>query len=357
MRGARRLIDVLDLDARVWPLSICVLANACSLELPSSGELTTFDGNSTAQDAGARAVNEPEAQQPAREAEPEHSVEREPARDAGPVIADAANAEPPGCTLSGRYAARVVFEVSWVGTEFASIVPIISDGKGALSFDVLMELNAHGDVLDGRVRTCASEVPEFVATISGERYQAHFSEATWDAMTMPTFAITLRSACRTPGCSITGEPLYALIGAELAAPDAPWPMDASQGSWPDHDGDGLPGIAVAMRGRADGPYAYPPLDLVSYHRVQDLSLGLRVIMGLDGVLEGCDALRGTTREGSVETRAVACRANGSSACEARELAFLNQNLPVWSVRQGSFQAKRVASDADCRVARAAFARP
>jgi hypothetical protein len=277
--------------------------------------------------------------------------------DAGPIapVAEAANA--PGCMLGGRYALRVVFEVAWIGTQFASIVPIISNGEGELSFDVLLELSARRDGLDGRFRACAAEVPEFVATLSGERYQANFADAVWDSATMPSFAISLRTECSEPGCRVGGASLYTLLGAELPAAGAAWPLDVSMGAWPDHDGDGLPGIAVTMRGRESGPYAYPPLDLLSLRRVQDLSLGLRVIVGLDGTLESCDALHGVTREGSVETRAVACRATSAPAeCAPRELAFLNQNLPAWTIRQGSFQAKRLPIDADCQAARDAFAR-
>jgi hypothetical protein len=343
-----------------------MLADACSLELPSSGPgVDAFDASVALGEAGTTLHGEDEIKQAERDAESgaarDAALESRAAHEAGPLapIADAAS-DAPGCMLAGRYALHVVFDVAWVGTQFASIVPIISNGEGELSFDVLLDLNARRDGLDGRFRACAAEVPEFVATLSGERYQAHFAEAVWDARTMPTFAISLRTACSDPGCHVDGEPLYTLLGAELPAASAAWPMDVSQAAWPDHDGDGVPGIAVTMRGHESGPYAYPPLDLLSLRRVQDLSLGLRVVVGLDGALDGCDALHGVTREGSVETRAVACRATSSTSspaeCEPRELAFLNQNLPIWTVRQGSFQAKRLPVDADCQAVRRAFAR-
>jgi hypothetical protein len=270
---------------------------------------------------------------------------------------DAGAAEPARCTLDGRFALRVAFDVSWVGTEFASIVPIIDQGQGELSFTVLMELTSNGDKLSSKLRTCSSEVPEFVATISRERYQAHFADAVWDAPGMPTFATSLRTECGAPGCALRGDVYHALIGSALASPDAPWPRDLDGGSWPDHDGDGVPGIAVTMLGseRGQSPYDYPPLDLLSLRRVPSLGLGLRVSVGFDGELDGCDALKGKTVDGRVETRAVSCRAlPAPDACQQYELQFLNENLPVWTVREGTFEAKRLAKSADCQAVRRAF---
>ncbi len=264
----------------------------------------------------------------------------------------------PACALEGKYALRVALDVNWVGTEFVGIVPIIDPGEGELSFTVLMELSSKQDKLTSSFRTCASDVPEFVAAISRERYQAHFADEVWDAPKMPTYSVQVNPSCREPGCQLSFTPLNALIGAQLSSPTAPWPERPSGGEWPDHDGDGAPGIAVEMLdggGRGQGSYALPPLDLLSLRRVRSIGLGLRVIVGLDGKLESCDAMRGPTRESSVETRAASCEAQpGNQECTSAELSFLNENLPVWTVREGTFEAKRLAPDADCQAVRRAF---
>lgn len=354
--------------------ALCVLANACSLELPSTGpELSPTRGAVGVPEPGTTVI---EKGQDAGLADAQAGAMATIERDAGAVSStgvpidaaldasesDAGAVRPARCVLDGRYALRVAFDVTWVGTEFASIVPIIDRGDGELSFTVLMELSTNGDTLSSQMRTCSSDVPEFVATLSRERYQAQFAEAVWDAPGMPTFAAPLRTECGKPGCALRGEVFHALIGAALPSPDAAWPREASAGSWPDHDGDGAEGIAVTMLGpeRGQSSYAYPPLDLLSFRRVQSLGLGLRVSVGLDGVLESCDGFKGDTVDGRVETRAVNCRAqatsvqNTSSACEANELRFLNENLPVWSVSEGRFEAKRLAADADCKAVRKAF---
>jgi hypothetical protein len=263
----------------------------------------------------------------------------------------------PGCTLEGTYALRVALDVNWVGTEFVGIVPIIDPGQGELSFTVLIKLSDSGQGLTSSSRTCGTDVPEFVASISRERYQATFRDAVWDAPTMPTFRAAVEADCSDPGCKVSFAPVTALIGAALSPSSAPWPERASDGEWPDHDGDGSPGIAVEMLSsqRSQGPYAYPPLDLLSLRRVPSLGLGLRVIFGLDGELTNCDELRGPTHDSSVETRAASCAAQpGNQSCTTAELTFLNENLPVWTVREGAFEAKRIAPDADCKTVRRTF---
>jgi hypothetical protein len=111
-----------------------------------------------------------------------------------------------------------------------------------------------------------------------------------------------------------------------------------------------------MLGPDDGPYAYPVLDVVTNRRTRDLMLGLRLALGLGGTLESCDAFGGKTAASSIETRAVGCTAlTRPFACSASDVRFLNNNLPVWSVGEGAFEAKRVTPTADCAEARRVFA--
>jgi hypothetical protein len=196
-----------------------------------------------------------------------------------------------------------------------------------------------------------------MAAISRERFQALIEDETWDAADMPLFASTLTTSCLEPGCKFDGVPTHALIGAALPSPDAPWPSQARGGDWPDHDGDGAPGVATRMLGPDDGPYSFPPLDLLTIRRQREVALGLRVLLGFDGKLDSCDKASGQTSHGSIETRAVACTASGPPYdCTSDELEFLNNNLPVWTAHGGRFESRRVAPTADCAAARRAFVR-
>lgn len=373
------------IPGRYRALVPCLLALGCSLEVAGNGAERSMreagaepvEGSEPAilPDAGA-----PDARTPDAGESPRPQLDAAPPEDAGDArdahVTDAhaptdaaapvGDAQPSGdastppvvsCDLEGRFALRIAFDVTWVGTEFLSIVPVIESGQGALSFIVLMDLASSATGFDATFRTCSSSVPEFAAAISRERYQAHIEDAVWDRDTMPLFSGRFETSCLEPGCGVGGEPLNALVGAALPGLDAPWPSQPGQGEWPDHDGDGAPGIATRMLGPSDGPYAFPPLDLLSVRRLRELALGLRVVVGFDGELDGCDVMRGTTSQGSIETRAVGCTASSAPfACTPDELEFLNNNLPVWNAGNGRFEARRLPATAQCGEARRLFAR-
>jgi hypothetical protein len=270
---------------------------------------------------------------------------------------DAARGKP--CDLPGRYALRFAFDVTWVGTEFLGIVPVIEAGQGELNFVVLMDLAAGAaGMMESSFRTCSSDVPEFMAVLSRERFQARIEDEVWDSDEMPLFASALDVACLDPGCAVSGRPLYALIGVELPAPDAPWPSEPAGAAWPDHDGDGADGVATRMLGPEDGSFAFPPLDLLSVRRLSELALGLRVVVGFDGTLDSCDEMSGQTTQSSIETRALSCTAiNAPASCTGPDLEFLNNNLPVWTAHEGRFEAQRLPASADCDAARRVFRTP
>lgn len=331
-------------------IALIALSAACSVEVAGAGPAVSLvDAN--AEPTGPVGSGKPpqDAELPALDGGAiQHDASYGPTLDAQPAV-------DPGCVLDGRYALHVSFDVSWVGSEFLNVIPVINPGQGELGFVVLVEMHETPAGLDARFRTCASAVPEFVSSLN-EHYLARIDNAVWDSPSMPVFSAVLENSCDLPGCSVSGEPLVALIGAALSAPDAPWPTDPAGGSWPDHDADGEPGVAAYMAGPDQGSYMYPPVDIFG-RRVRDLMLGLRVVVGMNGTLESCDELRGETPNSAIQTRAVNCQASTRPArCSASELSFLNDNLPVWTVRQGRFRALRLPPGAECKEARAMFAR-
>jgi len=79
----------------------------------------------------------------------------------------------------------------------------------------------------------------------------------------------------------------------------------------------------------------------------------------NGKVDNCDLFTGVVSSGSVEARALGCRArreNGGASfdCSAAQSSFLDQNLPAWQVRGGTFRALRIAHDADCAAVRDAL---
>jgi hypothetical protein len=358
---------------------LCLFALGCSLEVAGNGpgsrtlEAGTSgvegegqgQGHGATTDAQSPVETSPDASWPPVDAGRERDArvggggESDARVETDAKVPDAGSEEDASsstaCDLEGRFALRFVFNVTWVGTEFLSIVPVIEAGQGELSFLVLMELTSTAAGFDAAFRTCSSDVPG----ISREHYQARIEDDVWDSREMPLFSSELAAACLEPGCGVVGEPLHALVGAALPSLGASWPLQPEAGEWPDHDGNREPGIATHMLGPSDGTYAYPPLDLLSVRRLRELALGLRVIVGFDGTLDSCDLLSGKTTQGSsIETRAVGCTATSTPLkCTDDELDFLNNNLPVWTARQGSFEARRLAPDAECAEARSVFAQP
>lgn len=282
-----------------------------------------------------------------------------PLRDASLAITADGEAES-GCDIDGRYAIRVAFDVKWNGTTYAGFVPIISPGNGELSFIVLADISRAAGKSQAVAQACAAQVPDFVSSLPQESYSAQFPEVMWNSSSMPRFQLVTHYACFEPGCGFKTDPIFAQLGSQLAAPSAVWPMRAAGGGWPDHDNDSKPGITLKMRGpdqtNAQGQaYAYPPVTPLLVRRVSELQLGLRIGVTLSGELDGCDALEGNAPMGSIDTRAIDCVAEGNPrACSDDELTFLDDNLPVWTVRGGSFRGIRVAQTADCAAARAAF---
>jgi hypothetical protein len=326
--------------------SSLVLALAgCSLEVPGSGPMVTdpSGGLTGGDDSGLPPYGSPD--------------------DAGAVVSPgyppdasislldggaALDAAPSGCTIDGRYAVEVEFDVSWVGTQFAGIVPVISPGEGKLSFIVVGEFVTGATGTEFAFRNCQASVPEFISTLPQERYQVRFSNAVWDSPNMPNFrgAVT---TCREPGCALRSTPIRALIGAALSDPMASWPTSAARGQWPDHDGDGRKGVAAFMVGpSAGGGIEYPPVDLLGLRRVQKLDLGMRVSLTLNGKRDSCDAISGVVEDGAIDTRGLDCVATSRPmSCEADEVQFLDDNLPAWTVRQGTFRGIRVKDGDSC----------
>lgn len=275
---------------------------------------------------------------------------------------------PDPCALRGNFALNFGLEVVWDGTlvdiPFTGSVQVIDRGLGTVSFVLLANFQPTTDGnVQGMVRVCDATVPEFYSSLLEERYATRFPQEIWDSMSMPFFSFMATSSCTAPGCLWESQRIHAQLGAKLENPSAAWPANAAVAIWPDHDGDGQPGITAQMLGPdvyslAGQAYDYPPVNLLLPRRVSKLMLGLRMQLLLQLKQTDCNGLEGTTEEASVDSRAVACATEGGSPveCSGQELAFLDDNLPTWVVNSGASRilGKRMEADADCAAARLAF---
>jgi hypothetical protein len=291
----------------------------------------------------------------------------------GAVQGDAALSAEAGtgaCMLSGSFATELLFDVGWNQTTLAGIVPLLAAGTGQLRIVVRLDLGGSMENASARLTACGTRLPDFKASnalIGTEYYAAYVPDGAWDNAAMPHPAFGLSFGCAEPGCALTTDHVVATFGARTF-PDDVWPGRTGpikQLTPLDQDGDGHPGVTFVSRGadmrNALGvAYENIPVTWTLGERAPEADVAFRVTGVFTGKVAQCDLFTGVVSSGSVEARAVGCRVrrdntSGPGAeCAADQSSFLDQNLPDWQVRGGTFRARRVADDANCSVVRAAL---
>jgi hypothetical protein len=279
-----------------------------------------------------------------------------PDADASVVDAEVA----PQCPLEGTFALEFRLHVRWAAKNFADLVPVVDAGDGEVSFILLAKFNRtqQGAQVVGQI--CDTSVPDFYSGLVDEWYATYFPPDMWDSPTMPHFSFSFTSSCREPGpnCTLQSGQIHAPLGVDLPDISGQFPSSKAMGVWPDHDGDGEPGVTAYMLGpdehtSSGRPYSYPPVNPVLLRRVNKVMLGLRMRLLLNATWPSCDMLQGKIPESSVDSRALGCSADSDPVeCRDIELEFLDSNLPTWAVRDGIFQGVRMEAGVDCSASRA-----
>lgn len=256
------------------------------------------------------------------------------------------------CDLEGLFALRIEAAVHWEGTSLFDIVPIITPGQGSVRVDTLVRVVREGAGYRTTVQGCGAQVPDFSASI-GETYGARFADDTWEQIDQ-RWSTAATTSCNRPGCAFDTEFIMAQLGIGISE-RASWPgtrdpLDAK--TLRDDDKDGVVGVTLQARGPSDGPaYRHPPTSYLLLERVEQLMLAIRVGAELTGTLRSCDRIDGTSKTMVLDTRALACRTDSGTLCDQGALDFVDDNLPIWKVTQGTWQSVRVPADASCAVAR------
>jgi hypothetical protein len=260
----------------------------------------------------------------------------------------------PACGFPGSYAMQVAFKLRWSEREFASVVPSVRAGQGESRILLLAKIEAAGEGVRMDVHPCQATLPDLRSNLTDDRYGFYFADAVWDSLSMPSFSMAA-GACSAPGCAFIQPFSQGLVGAALPTASAPWPATAAAGTWPDHDGDRLPGITAEIRGPDAGPkYAYLPIDALGGAVAHTLGLGVRIGYGFRATRPDCNSVAGEVTQGALDWRAVSCLSTTSSVDCNQDLWFINENLPQFSVTSGTVAASRLPEPADCRAVRAAF---
>jgi hypothetical protein len=279
------------------------------------------------------------------------------------------------CDPRGVYSLRVKVDLAWGGRS-GGLWNLTDDGRGTQLVQLLVHIDSVDPTtleLQGTARACGVEMPTFFSTTLCEAYRPIFPAAMWESDAMPSFPISGRFQCLEPGCIATIDAQTSLLGIELDNPEAPWPLasdtpdiECATGDgvecFPDHDGDGRPGLSVQVvtEGMATGgtgcsrrgyelkaaPLSASIAAIVDgVRRTDRVLLGVRMKVGGSVTLgEECAAGTGSGIAEFVNSRAWGCyvqagtynyprgqRAGANTPCSSQEAAFMDANLPIYDI--------------------------
>jgi hypothetical protein len=276
---------------------------------------------------------------------------------------------------SGVFAIKSVIDVWW---QDDAPLPIVDPGRGKITVylkGTMTDVCADGSSGCGEMMGCGVILPDFASWVNCNAYAITFPDELWDKPTMPKFYTTGSVDMFEPGGTLQIAKATGLVGFELQdADNAPWPLsinevacDSSATSmnpldcFPDHDGDGLPGVSIVMgkigtnyRDTGCGFGATPvkfqgaPLDALATglcdpsmddtcERAVDLSIGVRTRLGGGGLIDACDAAtgaasgKGASDADYVDSRVAGCKTNKGNTCEVAAVEFVDSAAPNYKI--------------------------
>lgn len=267
--------------------------------------------------------------------------------------------EAPGgrCDLTGLFAVQWRFPVAWDDAPNVGLSSLPDAGEGEVVVLGLGVLAHSDDLLNGTIRACGIELPEFRAG-DGDAYGAVIDGSALDAGDVPLWTVQATTACADPGCAVQSAPSAGLLGVQLDDPMGPWPAspNSAELQWLDPDRDGARGVSAELR--TDAPYTEMPIDGFGPlgQRATALRFGLRAQWALRTVLQDCDTIEGPLLGGPDMLIAGCAREQGE--CSQDQAEFLSDNLPRLRSLEGAVaRLQRLDSDGDCADVRALFDAP
>jgi hypothetical protein len=292
--------------------------------------------------------------------------------------------------VSGIYGVKIELDVWWLD-ELNTSSPLFDPGRGTITIltqSALSEFCQDGSGGESEVRGCDLRLPPLYADASGSVVQLALPTTIWEQREMPSFT----SAARATGFGALDEvlvdPVLANFGIALASDDAPWPSyrdtpfftcsNAATGAdcFPDHDGDGHPGITARLQlsgappepsyARRGGWHYAPALTDSSPEffgsGATSLYLGLRAqLSGSHPIGAGCQGGSSSAEAAALELRVLDCAMKDGTRCTAAASTFVDENVPVFHVLQpgetppANWQHRR--ADANARLDRSASVGP
>jgi hypothetical protein len=255
---------------------------------------------------------------------------------------------------------NISLAVTWPGTNSAMA------GSGTVHIWLLSDFTANGNSFTGPTRTCGTTLPAVTLTglgqiaAGGKNVQIQLGSSVWSAMSMPTYNSSGTQTGWMPSDTITVSPTVALIGLALPSGTDPtsfaWPGSSwsfpSGTTFPDHDGDGNPGI-TATPASGNG-FVDPPTAVGlggSAPSADQIYVTTRSEISLSGKWDSCSAQSGTATVTHFDNHVVGCHIKGGSTCTTgaanTQADFLDQNRTIYMPGSATFVAKTLAAGAKC----------
>lgn len=303
-----------------------------------------------------------------------------PAADGAPMCQGTGTALTGACrtNANGVYALKTELDVWWpsVGDP-----PVMDAGRGKITIWLkgdLSDVCEDGKGGKGIMHACGADVPPFVSDLTCDAYKLEFPDSLWDSPMMPTFETTGSTNGFTPGSVLDIAKATGLVGIMLNDTEGPWPTAAQtatvackdaagatkmgQDCFPDHDGDGKPGVTVSMRtsgmymdkgcGGFNSAFMFrgaPPSvadgalaggGAGGGRRASKFFIGLRNTLGGGGPIgDDCASGNGDAIGERIESRVWDCELDpastdgGDTACTSEEAVFVDTNSPVYTILQ------------------------
>lgn len=255
--------------------------------------------------------------------------------------------------LSGSYALRVSLDVYTL--EEGWVAPERDPGRGSLNLLLRAELTPPtraAQAMEAELRLCGLELPPSYAYATSSVTQWIVPNEVWDRAQMPVFTSRPRVSESGDAISLELAAFPILLGISLTEPGAAWPSyeqtptfacgadRSGSACFPDHDGDGEPG--VSLRVKLDGEvtdapypachswkYAAPSTDAEAWLAAPDVEMA-RMFVGLRTALNISLNLDESYSEGSGEvvaedvlTRVLDCELSDARPCSANQAATLD----------------------------------
>jgi hypothetical protein len=267
----------------------------------------------------------------------------------------------------GVYAMEVVLDTYWAGGD-----GMISDsGRGNLTVylqGTIADLCEDGSNGIGTIKACGTTLPPLISDVTCNVYDIQFPDSIWESDQIPSFQTTGSTSGFNVGDVLSLVQETGLVGMSLTDKNGAWPTTAETGTFacpegtgvqcfPDHDGDGHPGVTVLIR--KDGtqyhdagcglgntaPYTYQAaptfVDLmaagggVGSSRADKIHLGVRLSVGGEGAIAECSATangQGAATANAPDSRVAGCfNATTGDPCTVDEATFIDTNLPIYNV--------------------------